>query len=156
MKDWFEFELFYYVCLKRIQSDVKVWGHLIINTSIQPRCIHLIWSDSKDKNISISNKCRSFELSIHQSIQKNKMSLFHKTMKNDCFQHFNNQKCFLSSKSVYYNDFWRSCDTEDWSNDAENTAAHHRNKLHFKIYSNKKQLFKTVIIFHNITVFTVF
>ncbi len=35
----------------------------------------------------------------------------------------NNQKCVLSSKSVYYNDFWRSCDTEDWSNDAENTAA---------------------------------
>ncbi len=23
-------------------------------------------------------------------------------------------------KSAYYNDFWRSCDTEDWSNDAEN------------------------------------
>ncbi len=34
----------------------------------------------------------------------------------------NNQKCFLSSKSVYVYDFWRSCDTEDWSNDAENTA----------------------------------
>ncbi len=34
----------------------------------------------------------------------------------------NNHKCFLSSKSVYYNDFWRSCDTEDWRNDAENTA----------------------------------
>ncbi len=32
----------------------------------------------------------------------------------------NNQKCFSSSKSVYYYDFWR--DTEDWSNDAENTA----------------------------------
>ncbi len=32
-----------------------------------------------------------------------------------------NQKCFLSSKSAYYYDFWRSCDTEDWSNDAENT-----------------------------------
>ncbi len=31
-------------------------------------------------------------------------------------------KCFLSSKSAYYYDFWRSCDTEDWSNDAENTA----------------------------------
>ncbi len=27
-----------------------------------------------------------------------------------------------------------SCDTEDWSNDAENTAFHHRNKLHFKTY----------------------
>ncbi len=34
----------------------------------------------------------------------------------------NNKKCILSIKSVYYNDFWRSCDTEDWSNDAENTA----------------------------------
>ncbi len=26
-----------------------------------------------------------------------------------------------------------SCDTEDWSNDAENSAAHHKNKLRFKI-----------------------
>ncbi len=24
-------------------------------------------------------------------------------------------------------------DTEDWSNDAENTAAHHRNTFHFEI-----------------------
>ncbi len=30
-----------------------------------------------------------------------------------------NQKYFLSIKSEYENDFWRSC---DWSNDAENTA----------------------------------
>ncbi len=44
-----------------------------------------------------------------------------------------------------------SCDAEGWSNDAENSALHHRNKLHFKIYSNKK----TSKIFHNITVFTV-
>ncbi len=29
-----------------------------------------------------------------------------------------------------------SCDTEDCSNDAENSALHRRNKLHFKIYSN--------------------
>ncbi len=34
-----------------------------------------------------------------------------------------------------------SCDTEDWSNDAENSALTHRNKLYFKIYSNKNQLF---------------
>ncbi len=46
----------------------------------------------------------------------------------------NNQKCFLSSNSAYYNDFWRSCDTEDCINDAENTAAHHRNQLQFNIY----------------------
>ncbi len=34
----------------------------------------------------------------------------------------NSKKCFLNSKSAYQNDFWRSCETEDWSNDAENTA----------------------------------
>ncbi len=27
-----------------------------------------------------------------------------------------------------------SCDTEDWSNDAENSSLPHRNKLHFRIY----------------------
>ncbi len=64
----------------------------------------------------------------------------------------NNQKCVLSSKSAYYYDFWRSCDTEDWSNDAENTALHHRNKLHFNIYSHRKHLFYIVIIFRNIAV----
>ncbi len=31
-------------------------------------------------------------------------------------------------------------DTEDW-NDAKNSALNHRNKLHFKIYSNWEQLF---------------
>ncbi len=30
---------------------------------------------------------------------------------------------------------------EDWSNDAENSALYHKNKLHFKIYSNRKHLF---------------
>ncbi len=43
-----------------------------------------------------------------------------------------------------------SCDTEDWSDDAENEALHHRYRLHFKIYSNRKQSFLIVIIFHNI------
>ncbi len=27
-----------------------------------------------------------------------------------------------------------SCDTEDWSNDAENSALLDRNKLYFKVY----------------------
>jgi len=26
-----------------------------------------------------------------------------------------------------------SCNTEDWSNDAENSALHHRSKLHFNM-----------------------
>ncbi len=34
-----------------------------------------------------------------------------------------------------------SCDTEDGGNDAENSALHHRNKLHFKIYLTIKLLF---------------
>ncbi len=33
-----------------------------------------------------------------------------------------------------------SCEIEDWSN-AENSALHHRNKLHFTIYSHVKILF---------------
>ncbi len=53
-----------------------------------------------------------------------KSIMFQKTMKS-----FN-----IDNKSEYYYDFWRSCDTEDWSNDAENTALHHINKLYFKVY----------------------
>ncbi len=34
-----------------------------------------------------------------------------------------------------------SCDTEDWSNDAENTAVHHKNKLRFTIHLHRKQLY---------------
>ncbi len=29
---------------------------------------------------------------------------------------------------VVQNEFWRSCDTEAWSNDAENSALNHKNK----------------------------
>ncbi len=48
-----------------------------------------------------------------------------------------------------------SCDTEDWRNDVKNSALHHRNKLHFTIHSNRKQLF-WIVIFHSFTVFTHF
>lgn len=40
--------------------------------------------------------------------------------------------------------------------EAENSAVHHRNKLQFNTDSHRKQLFKTLIIFHNIADFTVF
>ncbi len=36
-------------------------------------------------------------------------------------ENIDNNTCLLI-KSAYYNDFWRSCDTEDWSNNAENSA----------------------------------
>ncbi len=41
-----------------------------------------------------------------------------------------------------------SCDPEDWS--------HNRNTFHFKINSNRKQLFLNCNIFHNVTAFSVF
>ncbi len=46
-----------------------------------------------------------------------------------------------------------SCVTEDWSNDAENSALHQRNTLHFKMY-----YYKTVLNydFSHITVYCTF
>ncbi len=47
---------------------------------------------------------------------------FHKNVKQyNCFQHAYNHNVSWAVNQHYY-DFWRSCDTEDWSNDAENTA----------------------------------
>jgi len=40
-----------------------------------------------------------------------------------------------------------SFDSKDWSFDAENSALHHKNKLHFKIYSKRKQFFFQIVIF---------
>ncbi len=34
-----------------------------------------------------------------------------------------------------------SHDTEDWDNDAENSALYNKNKLHLNIYYNRKYLF---------------
>ncbi len=46
----------------------------------------------------------------------------------------NNNKYLLSSNQRIIIISEGSCDTEDWSNDAENSVLHHRNKLHFEIY----------------------
>jgi len=54
-----------------------------------------------------------------------------------------NQKCEAAKRSDHHIRVISegSCGTEDWSNDAVNSAFDHKNKLHFKIYSNRKQLF---------------
>ncbi len=50
-----------------------------------------------------------------------------------------------------------SCDTKDWSNDAdENSALHHRNKLQFEVYQNRKPVLEIAIILHNITVLYIY
>ncbi len=120
-----------------------------INTFIHQGCIKLIKSDSK-----LIYKIFIFQINavllnclfIQESWKKKTWFLTKILCSTTVFNIDNNQKCFLSSKSAYQNDFWRSCDTEDWSNDAENTAAHHRNKLQFNRYSHRKQLFEIVII----------
>ncbi len=93
-------------------NDSLNWSKVTVKT-----CIML-------QKISILIKCCSYELFIHLLILNNKMyNGFHKKIlcSITVFNIDNNQTCFLSSKSSYYNDFWRSCDTEDWSNDDENT-----------------------------------
>ncbi len=63
--------------------------------------------------ISISNQFCSFELAIHQRILK---------MCAQKYQAVQLFSTFLSSKSTYYLLSEGSFDTEDWSNDAENSA----------------------------------
>jgi len=38
-----------------------------------------------------------------------------------------------------------SCDTEDWRNDAENSALRHRNKLQYKNILKQKTIILTII-----------
>ncbi len=49
-----------------------------------------------------------------------------------------------------------SCDTEDWSNDAENSALITEINYILTYIHIEKKLFEIVEIFHIITVFTIF
>ncbi len=48
-------------------------------------------------------------------------------------------------ESVYYYDFWRSCDTEDWSNEAENAALIKRIN-YFSEYIQTETVFTVFVI----------
>ncbi len=121
-------------------STLAMYVFKEIHTFIQQRCIKLTESDSKGIYNVTKLKVMCISNQFCAVLFYNKIYYgFHKNVKQHvCFNTDNNDTYFLNSKSVYSNDFWRSCDTEDWSNDAENTAAHHKNKLHFTIYSNRK------------------
>ncbi len=49
-----------------------------------------------------------------------------------------------------------SYDTEDWRNDAENSALHHKNKYILKYIQIENRYFTIVIISQYNTIFTVF
>jgi len=64
---------------------------------------------------------------MHSCYKRFRINVVHLSIKNTEFNVLwfqqntgNNNKCFLISEG--------SCDTEDWSNDADNSALHHRNK----------------------------
>ncbi len=111
------------------EYSMPIWlnlNHFLkeINTFIQQGCIKLIKSDSKDLQyiFFLINAVLLNFLFIKESWKIKYITFSTKIWSSTTvFNIDNNQKWFLSSKSVYYNDFWRSCDTEDWSNDAENT-----------------------------------
>ncbi len=85
-------------CIKLIKSNRK--------------CIYNV---TKVYSVEFLFQINGFERSIHQRILK-KESVSTKIWSSSTIFDIDNKK------SAYYNDFWRSCDTEDWSNDAENTA----------------------------------
>ncbi len=108
------------------------------------------------QNIDILNKCFSFELYIHQTILKIKSITF--PQKYEAAQLF-------SSLIIIRNVSWSpnqhirmiseaSCDTEDWSNDAENSALITEINYSLKYIHNENSII--AIIFHSSTVFTVF
>ncbi len=72
----------------------------------------------------ISDKCCSSELSIRNL----------KIVLLSCFQHNTNNIYFWEANKNIRIISEGSC---DWSNDAKHSAWNHRNKLHFKIYSNR-------------------
>ncbi len=97
------------------------------------------------QKISISNKCCSFELFNSSNNPEKKWVP----------QNYEAGQLF-STLIIFRNVSWAAnqlirmisegtCDTEDWSNDAENSTLHHRNKLHFTKYSHRKQLLKIII-----------
>ncbi len=49
-------------------------------------------------------------------------------------QHNNKNVSWAQNKHIKRMISEGSRDTENWNNDAENSASQHRNKLHFKIY----------------------
>ncbi len=131
-------------------------GSEIINICIQQGCIKLIKSDSKymnnvTKDYNTSNNCGSCELSNHRRKKNKFVSQF--SQKDYVFNIDKNENVSWAVNQYIRLISEGSCDTEDWSNDAENSAAHHRNQLHFNIYLKKKPV---IWNFNNISYYCCF
>ncbi len=94
------------------------------------------------QKISISNKCCSFELSIHLWILKNKMyHSFHKNIVLFSTLIIIRNVSWAANQHIRW--FWRSGDTEDWSNDAENTALITEINYSLQIFTQKTAISNT-------------
>ncbi len=105
-----------------------------MNTVIQQGCIKLIKSDSKHiynvtKDLYFKQMLFFFYFLF---LSQKKVTVSIKILSSIMvFNIDNNKKCFLKSANQHIIMIYEgSCNTED--NDAENSALHHRNKLHFK------------------------
>ncbi len=79
------------------------------------------------ENIFILNKCCSFLLCIHQ---RKKYHMFQKQLSSTTVS-----TLIMHQYTIMISE--RSCYTEDWSNDAENSALLHINKFYFKAYCDE-------------------
>ncbi len=95
-------------------SLVRTISKLKLKTAV---CVHLCWK-AQQLNVMLDFlKCFFNFLCIRESIKKRV------AWKCEAVQLFSTLIIIRNvSWAAYYYDFWRSCDTEDWSNDAENTA----------------------------------
>jgi len=76
------------------------------NIYIQQRCIQLIKNILTLQNISILNKCCSFELPPYQRILRTMITASTKILSSTTvFNIDSKKKCFLSTKSTFYSDF---------------------------------------------------
>ncbi len=57
---------------------------------------------------------------------------FHKIWSSTAVSNFDNNNVSWAANQIIRMISEGSCDTEDWCNDAENSALHHMNKLHVK------------------------
>ncbi len=141
---WYEATIYYlliqatilkkYTIIQKFKVCKFVWKKLILLFSKD--AFTLIKSDSKDIYVECYTKfCLKKRCCITVNVVASRF--LQKCEATTIFNVDNNQKCFLHIRMISEG----SCDTEDWSNDVENSALHHRNKLYFKIYSHRKQLF---------------
>ncbi len=98
------------------------------------KSISLLYSSLLNKSINFFKKKKKKNHNSEPVVYIQKISVLNNLFKESWKKYYSLQKILSSTtvsntdnKWAYYYEFWRSCDTVFQSNDAENTASHHRN-----------------------------